>query len=94
VTLNTPGVWRRHGLSIVLFLAFGAMLFGHSLSGWSVENDERREDGQPALSYLAYLSSGEFMESVGENWESEFLQMAAYVLLTVWLRQQGSSESK
>jgi hypothetical protein len=87
-------IWRRHGLSIVLFLAFGALLFGHSLSGLRVENEERREEGRPDLTYAAYVSSGEFMESVGENWESEFLQMAAYVLLTVRLRQQGSSESK
>lgn len=29
-----------------------------------------------------------------ENWESEFLQMSAYVLLTVFLFQKGSSESK
>lgn len=41
-----------------------------------------------------YLSSGGFVESVLENWESEFLQMALYVVLTVWLRQKGSAESK
>jgi hypothetical protein len=43
---------------------------------------------------LEYLQSGHFGEAVFENWESEFLQMAAYVVLTVWLRQKGSSESK
>ena len=34
------------------------------------------------------------MEATFENWESEFLQMASYVLLTIWLVQKGSSESK
>ena len=91
---NPPSFVRRHGLSIVLTFVFLATLVGHSLAGWWAENEERTEEGRPALGYSAYLSSGEFMESVGENWESEFLQMAAYVLLTVWLRQQGSSESK
>lgn len=41
-----------------------------------------------------YLSSGAFGEAVFENWESEFLQMALYVLLTAYLFQKGSSESK
>lgn len=41
-----------------------------------------------------YLTSGHFGEAVFENWESEFLQMAAYVLLTVFLFQKGSAESK
>jgi hypothetical protein len=42
----------------------------------------------------SYLTSGHFWQATFENWESEFLQMFLYVLLTVWLRQWGSSESK
>ena len=41
-----------------------------------------------------YLASGEFQSRVFENWESEFLQMGLFVLLTVPLRQRGSSESR
>ena len=41
-----------------------------------------------------YLTSGDFYEAVFENWESEFLQMGSYVVLTVFLFQKGSSESK
>ncbi len=41
-----------------------------------------------------YLRSGHFLEATFENWESEFLQMGLYVLLTIWLRQRGSAESK
>ncbi len=48
----------------------------------------------PALSASQYFTSGHFVSSTFENWESEFLQMAIYVLLTVGLRQKGSSESK
>jgi hypothetical protein len=41
-----------------------------------------------------YLISGDFIEATFENWESEFLQMGMYVVLTAFLFQRGSSESK
>jgi len=41
-----------------------------------------------------YLHSGHFLSATFENWESEFLQMGMYVLLTVGLRQRGSAESR
>ena len=31
---------------------------------------------------------------VAENWQSEYLQFLLYLLLTVWLLQKGSPESK
>jgi hypothetical protein len=46
------------------------------------------------VSYAGYVTSGSFVEATFENWESEFLQMAAYVVLTVFLRHKGSAESK
>jgi hypothetical protein len=58
------------------------------------ENHALVEHGQAQQGLLAYLVSGAFLSSLFENWESEFLQMGLYVLLTVWLRQKGSSESK
>jgi len=57
-------------------------------------NEDQREHGESPTTYLHYLTTGSFVEAVGENWESEFLQMFAYVLLTVFLVQKGSSESK
>jgi hypothetical protein len=57
-------------------------------------NAEQQAHGQPALGYGAYLGTGHFLEAVAENWESEFLQMAAYILLTIGLRQKGAPESK
>jgi membrane protein implicated in regulation of membrane protease activity len=46
------------------------------------------------VSFAVYLTSAAFSESVFENWESEFLQMALYVVLTSVLFQRGSAESK
>jgi hypothetical protein len=87
-------MWKNNGLSIVLVLLFLASLAGHSWSGWKQFNNEEREHGRAEVSYSRFLHSAEFGESVFENWESEFLQMAMYVVLTVFLIQKGSSESK
>lgn len=69
-------------------------IIGQVFTGWHVYNEERQEDGAAAVSLTAYLRSGHFIQATFENWESEFLQMALFVLLTVSLRQKGSAESK
>jgi hypothetical protein len=69
-------------------------IVGQSLSGHRVYNAEQKEHGDETVSYVQYLWTPHFGEATFENWESEFLQMGSYVLLTVWLRQKGSSESK
>jgi hypothetical protein len=86
--------WRNNGLSLVLFVMFAVTLLGQSLVGHRHENEQREDHGQPPQGYAAYVASPAFLEVTMENWESEFLQMAVYVLLTVFLFQKGSSESK
>ena len=85
---------RDNGLTLVLVAMFLLFLFGHSVAGHRVYNEEQLAHGEATVSYAKYLSTGEFGESVFENWESEFLQMGAYILLTIALRQRGSAESK
>ncbi len=85
---------RENALSLVLFILFFVSLVGQSLTGHHVLNEELAEHGAPPVSLGAYFSEGHFWEATFENWESEFLQMALFVLLTVSLRQKGSSESK
>ncbi|HEY6554989.1 MAG TPA: DUF6766 family protein [Vicinamibacteria bacterium] len=85
---------RDNGLSLALLGMFLVSLIGHLLTGQRTENLERFKRGQDLLSLGRYVASGAFVESVFENWESEFLQMALYVVLTVSLRQKGSAESK
>ena len=86
---------RDHSLSIAavgLFLVvFG---LGQTVSGFRVFNEDQEAHHQPAVGFTTYLTSAHFGEATFENWESEFLQMGAYVLLTVRLRQRGSAESK
>ncbi|HRP56343.1 DUF6766 family protein [Agriterribacter sp.] len=85
---------RRNGLSLVLLGLMLVFWTAQFLTGRGEKNKEREEEGKPALSVAQYSRSGHFIQATFENWESEFLQMALYVLLTVSLRQMGSSESK
>jgi hypothetical protein len=86
--------WRNNGLSIVLVAMFVLSLVGQAVAGHRHHNEEQQEHGQSELAFGEYLASPAFLEATMENWESEFLQMAAYVLLTVFLFQKGSAESK
>ena len=86
--------WRNNGLSLVLFVMFAVTLLGQSMVGHRHENQQREDHGKPAQSWTAYVASPAFLEVTMENWESEFLQMGVYVLLTAFLFQKGSSESK
>jgi hypothetical protein len=85
---------RNNGLSIAMFGFFFIFLIAHSLTGLAHYNDEQQEHGQPTATYGEYLRTNQFLESVAENWESEFLQMGAYIFLTTCLFQKGSAESK
>jgi len=53
-----------------------------------------QEANQVPLKLFDYLGTGDFISATFENFESEFLQMAMHVMLTVGLRQWGSAESK
>ena len=85
---------RDNGLSLTMLGIFLVLLFLQSITGWRVSNAEDAQHRQPTQSYGRYLHSGHFAEATFENWESEFLQMGAYVALTAFLLQRGSPESK
>lgn len=85
---------RNNGLSVVFLFLFLISLAGQVFTGWKVYNDHRTEAGEETVTMGKYLHSGHFHQATFENWESEFLQMALFVILTVSLRQRGSSESK
>jgi hypothetical protein len=86
--------FHNNGLSVVLFGFFAFSIIGQAWTGFHFHNQELQDHHQPAISMAAYLLSGDFLESVFENSESEFLQMAMFVLLTMCLHQKGSAESK
>ena len=94
----SPSRFRRflweNSLSIVVLALFLATWAGQIVTGLVSYNDEQRDHGEETVGLLKYLTTGHFIEVTAENWESEFLQMGMFVLLTVFLRQKGSAESK
>ena len=85
---------RNNGLSIAMFGFFLIFQVGLSVVGLRHQNQELADHGQALVTYGQYIASSAFLEATMENWESEFLQMFAYVLLTAFLFQRGSAESK
>lgn len=86
--------FHNNGLSLVFLGLFIITLTGQFTTGFNEHNKERTEEGQQPVTMTAYVTSGHFVQATFENWESEFLQMALFVVLTVFLYQKGSSESK
>lgn len=85
---------KNNSLSIVFFLLFIFSIVGQAITGLKEHNSEMRDEGGQVLTMSQYLFSGHFLQATFENWESEFLQMALFVILTMFLYQKGSSESK
>lgn len=84
----------RNGLSIAFLIFFIASFCGQVYTGLMEHNKFLAGHHSAAETLGRYLASGHFIEATFENWESEFLQMGLFVVMTIFLRQQGSSESK
>lgn len=85
---------RNNGLSLALLVMFLLTIVGQSVAGFFRYNEDQKEHGDPPLSYLEYIASDDFLEATAENWESEWLQLFAFVLMTRFLYQKGSSQSR
>ena len=85
---------KNNGLSIVFFVLFLITICGQAITGLIEHNEQMQDEGGQQLSMGQYITSGHFLQSTFENWESEFLQMALFLIFTMFLYQKGSSESK
>jgi hypothetical protein len=85
---------RDNSLSLVFLGFFLAALVGQAIAGWHEYNNDRLEHHAHSIAFGRYLVSSSFGRAVLENWQSEYLQFTLYILLTVWLVQRGSAESK
>ena len=81
-------------LTIVMIGLFGIFACGQFVTGWSEYNQSQLDHGEPGVTFVAYFGVGHPWEALFENWESEFLQMACFVILTTFLYQKGSPESR
>lgn len=86
--------FKNNGLTIALMLMFLASLLGQWLTGWRFENEQMLRHGEQPIGLIAFLGDPQFLSTLFENWESEFLQMAVFVVLTAMLFQKGSAESE
>ncbi|MDB5251465.1 MAG: hypothetical protein JWP27_634 [Flaviaesturariibacter sp.] len=85
---------RNNSLSIAFVVMFLLSLVGQVFTGLKEHNSEMKDLGGKEVGLGEYLGTGHFMQATFENWESEFLQMALFVVMTISLYQKGSSESK
>jgi hypothetical protein len=81
-------------LSIVMGLIFLASWFAQLLAGWADYNESRFERLQAPLGLGAYLLDADFWSRSLQNWQSEFLAVGSMAVLSIYLRQRGSPESK
>jgi hypothetical protein len=83
-----------NSLLLVMTAIFLGSWFAHSVTGWTEYNAEQVEHEQPELSWARYLGSADFWQTTLQNWQSEFLAVGSMAILSVYLRQRGSPESK
>jgi len=90
---RTPGrsVWREFGLSFALITLFFASWIGQLITQWQQFTDEAAQHGE-AVKLGDFISA--FGQSTFENWQSEFLQLFAFISLSALYIHKGSSESK
>jgi hypothetical protein len=90
--------WRlglyQNSLMIVIALMFLGSWLGQSASNWTQHNDEQAAHGDPPVSWLSYVVNPDFWNRTLQNWQSEFLAVGTMAVLTIYLRQRGSPESK
>ena len=87
-------ILRDQSLTLVMLGIFALLLVAQSVTGERQYNQDQTAHGEATVGYVDYLQTGHFIEATFENWESEFLQMGMYVLLTAYLFQRGSAESR
>jgi hypothetical protein len=85
---------KHNGLSVFFLALFLAALAFQAVAGHADFNEDQDRHGGPHMSLGRYVLSSEFGTAVLENWQSEYLQFTLFILMTVWLLQRGSPESK
>lgn len=84
----------QHSLGICLFSLFLISLVLHFYGSFKDENEQLAMQGLPDESLAKYLADTRFWFEPFQNWQSEFLSVFATVVLSIFLRQKGSPQSK
>ena len=81
-------------LALVMGLIFVLSWFAQSFAGWASNNETRLENLQDPIAWTRYLLDADFWSRTLQNWQSEFLAVGSMAVLSIYLRQRGSSQSK
>lgn len=92
--MDRKNFFQRNALSLVFLLLFILSLIGQSFAGWQDHNQFLSQFNRSSIGFGDYFLSGHFISATFENWESEFFQMGLFVIITIFLKQEGSSESR
>ena len=95
--LRAGGIWRAlyaNSLSIALLLMFALSFAGHAYGSWKYELAERSAAGEAPIRFIDHLAGAQFWFESLQNWQSEFLAVLALVVLSIFLRQDKSPQSK
>jgi hypothetical protein len=84
----------ENSLLIVMTTIWMGSWLAQSIAGASGYNAEQLDHQAATVSWLGYLGSGDFWSNTLQNWQSEFLAVGSMAILSVYLRQRGSPESK
>jgi hypothetical protein len=92
------GGWRTtvysNSLGLTMAVLFLLSWLAQSVAGLVTYNADQLADREDTVSWLDYLGSADFWNRTLQNWQSEFLAIGSMVVLSIYLRQRGSPESK
>ncbi|KOU32249.1 membrane protein [Streptomyces sp. WM6373] len=90
--------WRQtlyaRSLGTVMGTLFVLCWLAQSITGTAAYNDQQLRQLEDPVSWAAYIVTPDFWNRTLQNWQSELLAVAAMVVLSIYLRQRGSPESK
>jgi hypothetical protein len=83
-----------NSLLLVMAGIWMASWLAQSISGRVAYNADQLDHQAPPVSWPTYITTSDFWNRTLQNWQSEFLAVGSMVILSVYLRQRGSPESK
>ena len=83
-----------NSLGLVMGTIFALSWFAQSVAGRAAYNSQQLSQREDPVSWTGYIASPDFWSRTLQNWQSEFLAVAAMAALSIYLRQRGSPESK
>jgi hypothetical protein len=81
-------------LGLTMGIIFLLSWLAQSIAGRAAYNSQQLSQRQDPVSWFGYITSADFWSRTLQNWQSEFLAVAAMAIFAVYLRQRGSPESK